>query len=388
MRLFVTYLTVLIFAALATAQGSTRKLVVPEDHAGFLAILETVKSVQMRATPASATRMPLTLSAASQESLLATFAEDMPVANPSCSKDTEYQIEFQLNDGEYMVARVRDAAHIDIIGTMVVEFVVGEQRFLRSGLELGEILQPYIQRLGRGVFRRVRSRAEIQNLAASLDAQSETALKLEGIRAADLALISGMPKLVALDVSQLELTGNGLLKLSCRDQIQVLLLSARQVVDGAWLKNFRSLHTLRVISAPALPKKEVMGRRCAGCHKTQPRPQLKLPDSGALVGLQATRRVRHLEILGVNLDLGLCKILGDLPFLETIDLSGCDLQQLDFSVFRRLSALRRLNLDRCIGLDATDLKSLEGLRNLETIYLRGVEVEANKALHRGRDVRF
>jgi hypothetical protein len=106
------------------------------------------------------------------------------------------------------------------------------------------------------------------------------------------------------------------------------------------------------------------------------------------VGLQATRRVRHLEILGVNLDLGLCKILGDLPFLETIDLSGCDLQQLDFSVFRRLSALRRLNLDRCIGLDATDMKSLEGLRNLETIYLRGVEVEANKALHRGRDVRF
>ena len=75
MRLFVTYLTVLIFAALATAQGSTRKLAVPEDCAGFLATLKMVKSVQMRATPASATRLPLTLSAASQKSLLATFAE-------------------------------------------------------------------------------------------------------------------------------------------------------------------------------------------------------------------------------------------------------------------------------------------------------------------------
>lgn len=386
MRSFVTYLTVLIFAGLATAQGSTRKLVVPEDYAGFLAMLKMVKSVQMRVTPTSATRVPLTLSAASQKSLLALVAEDMPRANPRCSKSAEYQLEFQLNDGEYMIVRVRDAVQTPDV--MVVEFVVGKQQFLQWGIELAKILQPYIQRLGQGVFRHLRSPAEIQSFAASLDAQSETALKLGGIRAADLALISGMPKLRALDVSQLELTGDDLLKLSCRNQIEVLLLSAHQVVDGAWLENFRSLHTLRVISAPTLQRKDVIGRRCAGCHTPPPPPKLKLPGLGGLVALQVTRRVRHLEILGVTLDPALCKILGNLPFLETLDLSGCDLQQLDFSVFRRLPALRRLNLDRCIGLEAADLTNLEGLRNLKTIYLRGRKVGTNKALQRGRDVRF
>jgi hypothetical protein len=371
------------------SQDVVRKLVIPKGYADFLAVLKAVQSVHVRSTPESAVRVSVTLDAAGGKRLVNLFANEMPVAESICHKGPEHQIEFHLKADQYMIARVHDSVHAKK-GT-IVEFVVASRRFRQASSELADILRPYIQRLSRGFARRLRGRVALQKFAATLDAETVTALELEDIHARDLTLLRGMSKLRALDVSRSTLTGNALHQLAHRDQLHALSLSARQVGAGDWLRHFRSLDTLRVTRADLKPGLEVQGHQCAGCHEPAPRTKMELPASGAFAGLVATRRVRHLEVTGVTLDPAFCKIIGTLPFLETIDLSGCDLDELDFAIFGRLPALRRLNLDRCVGVEATELEGLRGLRKLNTLYLRALDPDAAKRLAAtlsGRDVRY
>ncbi len=108
-------------------------------------------------------------------------------------------------------------------------------------------------------------------------------------------------------------------------------------------------------------------------------------------GLTKTRRIRFLEVLQLRLDRSFCQRIGELPFLESVTLSGCDLAELDFGVFKRLPALRHLDLQGCRGVDEEGLQSLAGLRRLQSLNLRGLSREAGRRLRNampGCDVRF
>ena len=175
---------------------------------------------------------------------------------------------------------------------------------------------------------------------------------------------------------------------------QYVTINANQVLDGDWLREFASLDTLRV-GAPDAPRggqEVLMGKDCVGCHEPKNKAGKVLrPASGAYAGLFVTRRVRNLEVFGVALDPAFCRLIGSLPFLETLDLSNCDLKALDVVTLGRLQSLRRLRLDRCDGLDVADLEVLQRHGKLRHLYAREVDgtVSASMELDFSHcDVRF
>jgi hypothetical protein len=370
-------------------QGTARELVIPEDFAAFLELLKTVQSVDLRETPESATRAAVTLRADSQRGLLNGLRGLEPTGSVCC-RGLEHQLEFLLGSGRFMIARLSES----VSGGTNVDLVLKNRR-LRAGTDtLDDVLAPYIEQLREPPALRLRGRVALQEFAATLAAKSVIALELEAVHAADLDLLQGMPKLRALDVAQSPLRGPDLRSADFRSHLRTLTINANQVGDSDWLREFVSLDTLRV-SAPTAPRggqEVLMERDCLGCHQPKNKAgKVVRPASGAYAGLFATRRVRNLEVLGVALDPAFCQLIGSLPFLETLDLSDCDLKALDVVTLGRLQSLRRLRLDRCDGVNVADLELLQRHGKLRQLYARQVGGEVSASMEQGFDhcdVRF
>lgn len=84
-------------------------------------------------------------------------------------------------------------------------------------------------------------------------------------------------------------------------------------------------------------------------------------------------------------------MLAELPFLESLNLSGCDLSELDFKKFRTMHALRHLDLSGCHGVDPKDIRQVEKLNRLSLLDLRGLDYDAARRVRAALpncDVRF
>jgi len=382
----------------SSAQDTGLRLVIPKNAAAFVALLREVQSAQLHVSPRSYARPSITIASKDAQRIATCIDAGAPRAKLSCPSGPvgdEHEIEFQLGSKRVLRARLHGLSDST---PLQIDLVVADGVTQNMGDKLGDVIRPWVRELKRAAVTSLRGRDQLVRFSRRQDAAKFQSLALEGVKTKDLELLNEFKSLRMLDVTRAhEIEGVGLAKSSIRDQLRTLSVGAKQAGGrGTWLGELRRLDNLRVTSAAwdrvrtSMGWQVTIGRGCAACH---PATRIKVDQkSGDFAGLTKTRRIRFLEVLGMKLSPGFCKRIVDLPFLESVILSGSDLSKLDPAIFNRLPALRHLDLQGCRGINTQALvDGLSKLTQLQTLNLRGLDAAAGLALRKalpGCDVRF
>lgn len=362
--------------AAAIQQKPDRAVVTPRGFGHWKKLLSSVESIRLK----QRTRDPIavTLDEQGTERVRAALASPWDKKGEVCRHEPERELEILLSKKRVVYARLARTRFGSDDLVLVVDGV--KSRPVDGKLE--EVLAPWFTRLAdkaRPATAIVNGNKELGELAADRRAASKVeSLVGRSIDSRGIDALGHLPRLRSLDVAlsrhfdPARLVGSDAGKRLTSLTIRTDHVGARPT----WLGDFPRLENLCVGTEKWYRSRLFLGgRNCAGCHLPRPKQPAteRVPNLSVLT---KKRTIRRLALLGVILDDEFGELLPGLPHLESLDLSGCDLDSFDTRVFARLPMLRELSLVGCSGFDKKDVDRIARLRGLRRLDLRGIDVEA------------
>jgi len=268
----------------------------------------------------------------------------------------------------------------------MVEFELAGKRLLRASYDFHSKHSLHFAKLGakrlpaeladqlRAAVQRSERRAiRAQGIVSGIDALRALPPTIDRVVAfriagADLGELRRREHLRHLDIAAIEgpTEDDVFAGLAGRRELRSLVVHPRHIAQlnvKAHAPNVRSL-TLDFARRGTL----ATGANCVICHSTdnpQPRP-LRAP----LTAVAELRELEHVGLRSAVVPAAFAGLLGELPLLRSVDLSGCDVSMLPPQALARIPALRRLTLTGATGVSLEWMQVLAGIKYLERLDAR------------------